>query len=81
MSPDKRLPIQFESQLMNAGDGVTDDTQGVQTAIDENIGKIIFADAGTYILTDTVLLPPGTRIVGETWTQFAAYGEKFSDVT
>ncbi|KAI1872594.1 hypothetical protein JX265_005474 [Neoarthrinium moseri] len=62
------------------GDGATDDTSGVQAAINNNVGKVIFADAGTYILTDTVYIPAGTRIVGETWTQFAAYGDNFSDM-
>ncbi|KAI1874191.1 uncharacterized protein JN550_002770 [Neoarthrinium moseri] len=63
------------------GDGVTDDTAGVQRAFNDNAGgKIIFADAGTYILTDTVTIPPGVKIVGETWTQFAASGSKFSDM-
>lgn len=43
-------------------------------------GKIIFADAGTYLIMDTIFIPPGTRMVGETWTQFAAAGDQFSDV-
>lgn len=62
-----------------AGDGSTDDTSAVQSALNNNVGKIIFADAGVYMLFDTVTIPPGTKIVGEAWTQFAATGSKYSD--
>ncbi|KAJ3959796.1 hypothetical protein N0V92_003558 [Colletotrichum tropicale] len=61
------------------GDGSTDDTVGVQNAFNSAGGKIIFADAGVYLLSDTVTIPAGTKIVGETWTQFAATGSKFGD--
>lgn len=62
-----------------SGDGVTDDTSAVQNALNNNVGKIIFVDAGTYILTGTVVVPSGTKLVGETWSQFAASGPYFSD--
>lgn len=39
--------------------------------------KIIFFDAGYYIVTDTVFIPPGTRMVGEAWTVLAGKGPKF----
>jgi hypothetical protein len=62
------------------GDGVTDDTAAVQAAFTKYAGsKIIFADAGVYLLTSTVVIPAGTKIVGETWTQFAATGSNFGD--
>lgn len=63
------------------GDGSTDDTAAVQRFFDANGSgdKIIFVDAGTYILTDTVTVPKDAKIVGETWSQFAASGSKFSD--
>jgi hypothetical protein len=61
------------------GDGKSDDTAAVQAAFSKNVGKIIFADAGVYLLSDTVTIPPGTVIVGEAWTQFAATGSKFGD--
>jgi hypothetical protein len=63
------------------GDGKTDDTAAVQSILNNNVGKIIFADAGVYVLTNTVYIPPGTKIVGEAWTQFAATGSKFGDAT
>jgi hypothetical protein len=61
------------------GDGATDDTAAVQKAFNNAGNSIIFADAGVYVLTDTVIIPNGTRIVGEAWTQFAAYGSKFGN--
>lgn len=64
-----------------AGDGKTDDTAGVQKAIDSAGDKIIFADAGIYLISNTILIPQGTRIVGEAWTQFAATGKGFGDAT
>jgi hypothetical protein len=63
------------------GDGVSDDTNAVQTAFNRygDGSKIIFVDAGTYMITDTVTIPKDTKIVGEAWSQFAAKGSKFSD--
>ena len=61
------------------GDGMTDDTAAVQTALYSSQGKILFVDAGSYILTDTVVVPAGVKMVGETWSQFVAFGPAFSD--
>lgn len=41
--------------------------------------KNVFVDAGTYILTDTVIVPVGSHIIGENWAQLAAYGPKFQN--
>ncbi|KAB5577639.1 hypothetical protein GE09DRAFT_1213862 [Coniochaeta sp. 2T2.1] len=63
------------------GDGSTDDTNGVQNAFDAvtDGNKILYVDAGTYLIGDTVTIPKDAKIVGETWAQFAAFGQKFSD--
>jgi hypothetical protein len=49
------------------GDGKTDDAVALNAAIlqaaDE--GKILFVDAGTYLVSSTIYIPPGSRIVGE----------------
>lgn len=65
--------------LLFLGDGSTDDTTAFQRALNRNVGNVIFVDAGTYILTSTVTIPPGTKLVGETWSQFAARGSFFMD--
>ncbi|PGH12173.1 hypothetical protein AJ79_04468 [Helicocarpus griseus UAMH5409] len=63
------------------GDGVTDDTQAFQNVLSQFSGpdQIIFVDAGSYILTDTITIPAGARIVGEAWSQLVAQGSNFQD--
>jgi hypothetical protein len=63
------------------GDGSTDDTAAIQNAFDKygDGSKIIYVDAGTYIIKDTVRIPKNAKIVGETWAQFAANGVRFSN--
>lgn len=48
------------------GDGKTDDTAAINAILEANAGcKIIYFPAGTYIVTSTIFVPPGSRIVGE----------------
>ncbi|KAK1959917.1 pectin lyase-like protein [Colletotrichum sublineola] len=63
------------------GDGVTDDTVAFQAALYSSQGKVLFVDAGSYILTSTVTVPMGTKIVGETWSQLVASGSYFADAS
>ncbi|CAA7270475.1 unnamed protein product [Cyclocybe aegerita] len=62
------------------GDGVTDDTAALRDIFAKYSGcKIIFFDAGTYVVTDTLTIPAGTRMVGEAWTILAGRGPSFQD--
>jgi hypothetical protein len=63
------------------GDGTTDDTAALQKLLDQNANtpNIVYLDAGSYKITDTLRIHPGTIIVGELWAQLVAYGPKFSD--
>lgn len=63
------------------GDGSTDDTSAFQSALWASQGKILFVDAGSYILTSTITIPMGSKIVGETWSQLVASGPYFEDAT
>jgi hypothetical protein len=68
--------------MVPSGDGVTDDTLNIQSTLNNFIGQdvIIFIPAGTYIVTDTIVIPKGTKIVGEVWSQIMAQGPKFGDM-
>jgi hypothetical protein len=63
------------------GDGSTDDTAAFQSAIYGSLGKILFVDAGSYILTSTIIIPDGAKIVGETWSQLVASGAYFQNAS
>jgi glucan 1,3-beta-glucosidase len=43
--------------------------------------KVLFFPAGTYYITDTVYVPPGSRLVGQTWSTIMADGNNFNDAT
>ncbi|CAE6477174.1 unnamed protein product [Rhizoctonia solani] len=62
------------------GDGVTDDTRIIQAVIKKFSGcKIIYFDAGTYYVTDTIKIPEGTIVVGEIWSVIIGGGKNFAD--
>jgi hypothetical protein len=42
--------------------------------------KIIFFDAGKYVVTFNLTIPAGTQIVGEAWLVIAGKGSKFQDM-
>ncbi|KAJ7445699.1 exo-beta-1,3-glucanase [Mycena galericulata] len=63
------------------GDGVTDDTAALKAIFAAYSGcKIIFFDAGTYIVTSTLQIPAGTQLVGEGWSVIAGKGAAFQNV-
>lgn len=39
----------------------------------------MFFDAGTYLVTSTITIPPDTRIVGEAWSVIMGGGPAFED--
>lgn len=62
------------------GDGQTDDTQAIQKILDSaKEDQVIFFDHGSYVITDTVVVPKNVKIVGEVWPVLMAHGDKFSD--
>ena len=63
------------------GDGTADDTPNIQFILSANADKdvVIYFPHGTYILTDTLYIPPGIKMVGEALTQLSASGDKFKD--
>ena len=41
--------------------------------------KLIFFDAGTYYITDTLYIPADSQIAGEAWSVILGGGAKFED--
>ncbi|OBT82398.1 hypothetical protein VE02_09582 [Pseudogymnoascus sp. 03VT05] len=77
------------SQILNVkssgarGDGVSDDTAALNSifAIAANMSSIVFVPFGVYIITDTLYIPLGSRIVGQAWSQIMATGPQFQDAS
>lgn len=65
------------------GDGVHDDTQALQTLLRDHAGtsKVLWIPHGNYLITDTLIIPPGSRIVGEVWPVLLGTGPNFQDAT
>lgn len=51
------------------GDGTTDDSASLNAILSDNAaqGKITYFPYGVYIVRETLVIPPGSRIVGEAW--------------
>jgi len=62
-----------------AGDGSTDDTASLQAILNASKGKVVYFPYGTYVLTDSLIIPPGSRLFGEAWSKFTPKGSKFMD--
>ncbi|KAL6167517.1 hypothetical protein ACJQWK_06939 [Exserohilum turcicum] len=63
------------------GDGATDDTAAIQSAIDGlQAGEILFVDHGSYLITKTVTVPAAknVKMVGEAYSTFLITGDFFS---
>lgn len=64
------------------GDGVTDDTAALnaifQSAAVAN--KIVYIDSGVYRTTSTVYVPPGSRILGESYPIIMGSGPAFTNI-
>ena len=64
------------------GDGTTDDTAALQKVIDEaaSSDKIVFFDAGIYVVTKTLEVPANSKIVGEGLSVVMSSGEFFANM-
>jgi len=63
-----------------AGDGKSDDTAALQKVIDAATaaGNIVFFDAGTYLVTSTLRIPAGAKLVGEAYSVIMSSGSFFN---
>ncbi|KAL8276347.1 hypothetical protein RQP46_011272 [Phenoliferia psychrophenolica] len=75
-------PSQFISVKASGakGDGVTDDTSALNAVFAQYSGcKIIYIDAGTYKVTNTIQIPVGATVIGEFFPVILASGANFAD--
>jgi glucan 1,3-beta-glucosidase len=73
------INIKSVSGLPVLGDGVTDDTNNINAILSQYAGcKIIYFPAGTYIVTNTIHVPIGSRIYGDAYASaISALGSAF----
>lgn len=64
------------------GDGVHDDTAALSLsfAIAARTRRPVFLPTGSYIVTDTIQIPPGLIVSGMCWSQIVASGKGFEDI-
>lgn len=74
--------VNIKSQFGAAGDGKTDDTMALNMALRESASsnRILWIPAGVYLAYDTITIPAGARVVGQSWSQIMGLGAKFADV-
>ncbi|EME45017.1 glycoside hydrolase family 55 protein [Dothistroma septosporum NZE10] len=65
------------------GNGKTDDTKALQAAITQakSQNKILYLDHGDYLVTSTIYIPAGSKIVGETYSVILSSGAFFNSMT
>jgi glucan 1,3-beta-glucosidase len=63
------------------GDGKTDDTAAIQNVINsaQAAGKVVYFDAGSYIVTGTINIPANSRVVGEAYATIMGQGSYFAN--
>ncbi|KAK0615339.1 pectate lyase superfamily protein-domain-containing protein [Bombardia bombarda] len=63
------------------GDGVTDDTAAINSALASaaKASQIVHIDYGIYVVTSTIKIPPGSRIIGEAFPVILSSGPFFAD--
>jgi glucan 1,3-beta-glucosidase len=64
------------------GDGSTDDTTAIQNAINSaaSTGRIVFFDYGIYKVSNTIYIPPNSKVVGEAYPTIMGSGSTFANI-
>jgi len=80
-------PLYIGQQTVNVntlginGDG-SDITSKLQQALNDNANKaVLFFPHGTYVISNTITVPAGTRAYGEAWSVLMADGSAFKDAS
>lgn len=68
-------------QLGAKGDEVTDDTAALNAILDgaANTSSIVYFPHGVYVITSSLHVPVGSRIISQAWSQIMAMGSYFGD--
>lgn len=85
----RRLPKYLDvaaNKVMNVktlgavGDGKTDDTNVLNSMLEgaANTSSLVFFPYGIYIVTGTLRVTVGSRIIGQTWAQIMGTGDNVS---
>lgn len=60
------------------GDGKTDDTAAIRDALAANArNKVTYFPHGVYLVSSTITVPVGSRLVGEVWSVISGIGSNF----
>ena len=79
---DQVINVKTVANLPVFGNGVDDDTANINSIFAQNTGKVIYFPAGTYSVSNTITIPPGSRVVGDAYASyFSAIGDRFSDAS
>lgn len=80
-SPDQFVNVKAVNGHSVKGDGLTDDSKSLNAILADNAVncKVTYFPYGVYVVKDTLLIPEGTRIVGEAWAVIAGAGHTFKD--
>jgi glucan 1,3-beta-glucosidase len=80
LAVDQFINVKAVTNLPVFGNGIHDDTANINSIFAQNTGKVIYFPAGTYSVSNTISIPPGSRVVGDAYASyFSAIGDKFSD--
>lgn len=60
-------------------DGSGDQANSINAVLKTFNGMVVFFPAGVYMVSDTVYVPVGTKMVGEGWSQIMGFGRNFAD--
>ncbi|KAH8671305.1 pectate lyase superfamily protein-domain-containing protein [Xylariales sp. PMI_506] len=75
---DQFVSLRGDAEYPVYGDNLHNDGPSINAILQKNAGcKIIFVPQGIYITEETIYVPPGTRMVGETLSIFSGNGSAF----
>lgn len=60
------------------GDGVTDDSDGIQNALNDAAGGTLIVPTGTYLFSKTLVVPSNTKVVGQGSSSIFKLAETYS---